>query len=640
MFSKKRKIDTESLGSKTVDTVLTFQASFPEQLGKVTAERDAAIEQLTIQAQRITELEAENKHLQTELSVALTSQSIKIVEENNDQIMERSSASCNMFFTPLKASTAAFNSSSSSNSQQSIDVTCDKKVLEAKKSVLKITEGLSVVKIELQNQLTKACYNADIDEVKRLVEEKGADPTRSDAKGQQPLAAAIWGLAFDVITYLESQANYTKQDWKQIVNSIVSLHGRILPYSKHYETLKDITNHYRSKIAPFMYDCTLLSNRIKQCLVVRASIDYSFENPMKELGYTCVDFDFDDKFDSKGICIEYVHDGEKSIEWRTEYHSIDALTDDDWGPMQHYAIYDMCETMVKILEKRGIKFGKKDFVLANQEKICSKKTRKEILSVLNRKLADEIERKMELEKPVTVKMLKKIGYTDEQIDDRIKQFRREMQSDLIKSLKAERAKPTYALTSTEKKEIAFSRKQGLHHLSEAIWKLSLDTIDTLIVKFHFTDEEWNEATRQLQLRYSRLMPVTRIVTFADWLAHYEQYSECCLYDYDSFLEKISENQKEFNSLEYKRWVSVLVEENGQLLLCFDPSSVTTDDEIELSVEEPQCAIAKHPDFNWMSEQISAFEKLCQLIVDRLKQHGLAVSKDYQLLELPSLSYKK
>lgn len=125
-------------------------------------------------------------------------------------------------------------------------------------SVLKPADNLSVAQIELQNQLTQACYCADVAKVKELIKKKGADPAIPDKVGQQPLAAAIWGLAFKVMDYLEKTVKYTGEDWQTIAKDLQQRHRKLLPASTKIVTYGDWFEHYNSREAAWFYhysDC-------------------------------------------------------------------------------------------------------------------------------------------------------------------------------------------------------------------------------------------------------------------------------------------------------------------------------------------------------------------------------------------------
>ncbi len=127
--------------------------------------------------------------------------------------------------------------------------------------ILKTRDDLTFAERKLQTCLTQACYDADIDTVKRLIEE-GAYPTKADENGQEPMAAAIWGLALEVVVYLETKANYSYQDWKRIANNVLSLRGHVLPFGSSIKSYADLLQHYRGEEDRWFYSYTDLWCRV------------------------------------------------------------------------------------------------------------------------------------------------------------------------------------------------------------------------------------------------------------------------------------------------------------------------------------------------------------------------------------------
>ena len=59
--------------------------------------------------------------------------------------------------------------------------------------------------LKLQDQLIAACKQGDEKAVKALLQQ-GAKPDMANAKGEQPLGAAVWGMCPDVVNALLKQA--------------------------------------------------------------------------------------------------------------------------------------------------------------------------------------------------------------------------------------------------------------------------------------------------------------------------------------------------------------------------------------------------------------------------------------------------
>lgn len=106
-------------------------------------------------------------------------------------------------------------------------------VQKQRPSVLKTNDYLlaATAQLELQNQLTQACYDSDIDKVRDLIEKKIADPFIPDKDGQQPMAAAIWGLSLEVMDYLETKATLSFRDWISIAEFLQNKYGQVISSS-------------------------------------------------------------------------------------------------------------------------------------------------------------------------------------------------------------------------------------------------------------------------------------------------------------------------------------------------------------------------------------------------------------------------
>jgi hypothetical protein len=129
-------------------------------------------------------------------------------------------------------------------------------------TALKTNQGLSAEKMQLQNELAQACYDCDIDKVKVLIEQKGADPAIPDKDGRQPMAAAIWGLSFKVMDYLEEKVAYYPQDWLDIGKYLQCDKNIILPQDKVILTYGDFLAHYERQLAPWIYDIDKFMSKV------------------------------------------------------------------------------------------------------------------------------------------------------------------------------------------------------------------------------------------------------------------------------------------------------------------------------------------------------------------------------------------
>ena len=101
-------------------------------------------------------------------------------------------------------------------------------LVSTKTSVLKSAQGLSPRQLRRQNELTKACAEANLERVKQLVAQ-GANLVMPDETGQQPLAATLWEFSFNVLQYLEEQIPYTNGDWQMVAEWLQRRNTRVLP---------------------------------------------------------------------------------------------------------------------------------------------------------------------------------------------------------------------------------------------------------------------------------------------------------------------------------------------------------------------------------------------------------------------------
>jgi hypothetical protein len=126
---------------------------------------------------------------------------------------------------------------------------------------LKSKNGLPAAQMYVQDRLTEACFNADLELVKELISKHGADPAVPDKDGQQPLAAAIWGLSQNVVDYLQSCVPYTERDWATIAADVQNRHGILLPMREKINNYKQWYNHFRSGDAPWLYNLDAFGRR-------------------------------------------------------------------------------------------------------------------------------------------------------------------------------------------------------------------------------------------------------------------------------------------------------------------------------------------------------------------------------------------
>ncbi len=93
---------------------------------------------------------------------------------------------------------------------------------------------ISAEQLQLQNQLIAACKKGDEMAVKALLQ-KGARPELSNATGEQPLGAAIWGMCPNIVNALLEAANdITLMTWGECEKHNLEKYGAIFIITKFY----------------------------------------------------------------------------------------------------------------------------------------------------------------------------------------------------------------------------------------------------------------------------------------------------------------------------------------------------------------------------------------------------------------------
>ncbi|MBS0351817.1 MAG: protein kinase, partial [Proteobacteria bacterium] len=119
-------------------------------------------------------------------------------------------------------------------------VETSKKPIEAKKELpsLKTAQirqilmpipksSVSIEQLKLQNNLIEACRQGDEKRVKELLIQ-GAKSNIPDAKGEQPLGAAVWGMCPDVVNALLQQAdNIALMTWEECKKHNLERYGNL-----------------------------------------------------------------------------------------------------------------------------------------------------------------------------------------------------------------------------------------------------------------------------------------------------------------------------------------------------------------------------------------------------------------------------
>ncbi len=136
---------------------------------------------------------------------------------------------------------------------------------------------------ELQDVLTLACYQADLKQVKMLVEQKGVSPIANDSQRQTATTAAIRGLAFNVLEYLETKTNYELTDWLDMARKVQNKDGTLILFNRSVTTFQNLVKHYEKNKDSFIYDHSELEKRrvvaIKSPYKNRKNLK-SFEEPL------------------------------------------------------------------------------------------------------------------------------------------------------------------------------------------------------------------------------------------------------------------------------------------------------------------------------------------------------------------------
>ncbi len=86
--------------------------------------------------------------------------------------------------------------------------------------------------LTLQDQLIAACKQGDEKTVKTLLEQ-GAKPDMANAKGEQPLGAAVWGICPDVVNALLKQTGgVALMTWKECEKHNMAIYKEIFIVDK------------------------------------------------------------------------------------------------------------------------------------------------------------------------------------------------------------------------------------------------------------------------------------------------------------------------------------------------------------------------------------------------------------------------
>lgn len=252
MFGNQQKPESIiSDESQTEESILPIQNSAQDSFyihlngierehGETLARLQSSNEENRQLRQEIEELKQKNRELQEEAEALRRKYALPASHEPKDSIVSTSSAS----FFPPEPSQPVSKTASSSSSPQLEDITVKK----------------------LQNELIIACYSADIDKVKNLIETQLADPTLPNEEGMTALAAAIWGFAFSVLHYLESKVDYQEQDWIDTAKIIQRKHGSLISFTNETTTFQQLVTHYQSEKQSFLYDPQALELRRLQAL--------------------------------------------------------------------------------------------------------------------------------------------------------------------------------------------------------------------------------------------------------------------------------------------------------------------------------------------------------------------------------------
>ena len=75
--------------------------------------------------------------------------------------------------------------------------------------------AVSAEQLKLQNQLIAACKQGDEKAVTALLKQ-GAKPGMSNAGGEHPLGAAVWGICPDVVNVLLAQSGIDSMTWERM----------------------------------------------------------------------------------------------------------------------------------------------------------------------------------------------------------------------------------------------------------------------------------------------------------------------------------------------------------------------------------------------------------------------------------------
>lgn len=232
---------------------------------------------------------------------------------------------------------------------------------------LKETNGL----VKQQGELTQACYQANLARVKELIEQKKSDPTLPDYHGQKPLAAAIWGLAVDVVNYLVPKLHYKKQDWYAIFAYLQKRHNSVLPMKEKIGTYKAWYEHFNAEVAPWLYKYSDAKKRECHANQMDGSCEESWITGMEDYG---------DDNDTISLMVWSESTYDREIE---RYYGLDDPITTGRGQVSFFR--GLCESMNALFKRYGIQLSENyqlsEHALDSFHPIVQPQTTQEVLRV-------------------------------------------------------------------------------------------------------------------------------------------------------------------------------------------------------------------------------------------------------------------
>lgn len=462
--------------------------------------------------------------------------------------------------------------------------------------------------VEWQDRLIEACYAAELEQVKQLVEERYANFLMPDYTRQQALGAAIWGLSLEVVDYLESNIRYTREDWFNAVSSLQKLHGVVLPIQKSIVTYGDWCEHYESKLAPWFYDYKNVQRRrvykAKQILDL-SDIDMSKNGWIHYLDRACPPYIFVDE------CKEW-----PKVNSKRSYHYKDDIDYSYVDGKQINYLKKLCSTIVSLLRERGIQLSgnyrleeQRALILNPHKKDCQKRRPQHGLLFQSTSEIDSSPSTLSSSSRGQSVLKSNKGLTLSQMD---------LQNQLVIACYNADVDKVKELIERHGADPVIPDRDHEQPMGAAIWRLSFKVMDYLESKIKYTKDDWLEIVSEIQLCRGIVLPMRKnIVTYEDWLEHAYGFKQDAVWLYD--WEQVNRRCNDTNKIKHNEFIHITHDKHA-------PSRYILPEFINPSLPLFEFRGARFGSI----PQIKFLKSCCTTMTNRLREHGVELSENYQL----------